>query len=417
MKFSRQEFLKTLGLSAAVLGITPGSLFSLSGGKRAKENQTTKMQVAKKEVNRMKIKDVEVYYFDIPLTEPFKIAIGTVKAANDILVRIITDSGLIGLGEASPFYPITGETQETNLAAARSLREMILGKDPLAIETHLHEFAPFCHTNPSMVAAFDLALHDLLGKAVSLPLFQLLGGERTTLETDITTDLDEPEIMAGRAKKFVADGFRTIKVKVGQAPELDEARLKAIREAIGDGPKIRIDANQGWTVPQALEALRRLEKYRIEFCEQPVAAGDIDGLKVVRQESPIPIMADEAVFLPGDALKLIKAGACDYINIKLMKSGGIANAIRIAHLAEAANMKCMLGCMIESRLALTAAVHVMSAKSHTIIFADLDGFTSHTVDPVINGMKFGGGQITLPELPGLGCDIDPAFLKKMRRAI
>jgi L-alanine-DL-glutamate epimerase-like enolase superfamily enzyme len=220
--------------------------------------------------------------------------------------------------------------------------------------------------------------------------------------------------MAKRAKEFVERGFRTIKVKVGQSPQLDEARIKAIRESIGEGPAIRIDANQGWTVPQAIEALRRLEKYRIEFCEQPVAAGDIDGLRLVREESPIPIMADESLFLPADAIKLIKAGACDYFNIKVMKAAGLANSIRIAHIAEAANIRCMLGCMVESRLALTAAAHVMAAKEN-IVFADLDGFTSHTVDPIIGGMKLDGGKITLPETPGLGCDVDPAFLKKLRR--
>jgi len=414
VKFSRKEFLKSLGLSAAVLGLTSKSLFSALKSDDSPGQQAGKLETAKKEASRMKIKAIEIYYFDIPLTQPFKIAIGTVYAASDVLVRVITDSGLIGLGEASPFLPITGETQETNVTAARHLREMLLGKDPLAIESHLHTMRPFLHTNPSIVAAYDMAFHDLMGKVANMPLFRLYGGERTELETDITSDLDEPQVMAARAKDFVGRGFRTIKVKVGQSPELDEARLKAIREAVGDGPAIRIDANQGWTVPQAIEALRRLEKYRIEFCEQPVAAGDIDGLKVVRQESPIPIMADEALFQPADAIKLIKAGACDYFNIKVMKAGGLSNSLRIAHIAEAANLRCMLGCMIETRLALTGAAHVMAATEN-IVFADLDGFTSHTVDPIIGGMKLDGGKITLPELPGLGCDVDPNFLKKLRR--
>ncbi len=415
MKFSRQEFLKTLGLGAVAVGITPRTLFASPGGSSPKNPQRGGAEKATKEASRMKIKEIEIYYFDIPLVEPFKISIGTVYSASNVLVRIITDSGLVGLGEASPFLPITGETQETNITAARHLREMLLGKDPLAIQSHLREFKPFLHTNPSIVAAFDIAFHDLMGKVAGLPLFRLYGGDRTDLETDITTDLDKPEIMANRAKEFVSRGFRTIKVKVGQAPELDEARIKAIREAIGDGPAIRVDANQGWTVPQAIEALRRLEKYRIEFCEQPVAAGDIEGMAVVRRESPIPIMADESLFLPADAVKLIRAGACDYFNIKVMKAGGLTNSLRIAHIAEAANIRCMLGCMIETRLALTAAAHVMAAADN-IVFADLDGFTSHTVDPIIGGMKLTGGKITLPEQPGLGCDVDPAFLKKLRRA-
>lgn len=396
------------------MGITPPTIFASPGGQSQESRQRGSVEKASKEARRMKIKEIEIYYFDIPLTEPFKISIGTVYSASNVLIRVVTDSGLIGLGEASPFLPITGETQETNVTAARHLREMLLGKDPLAIQSHLREFKPFLHTNPSIVAAFDMAFHDLMGKVAGLPLFRLYGGERTDLETDITTDLDKPEIMASRAKEFINRGFRTIKVKVGQAPELDEARIKAIREAIGEGPAIRIDANQGWTVPQAIEALQRLEKYRIEFCEQPVASVDIEGLAVVRKESPVPIMADESLFLPADAVKLIRAQACDYFNIKVMKAGGLSNSLRIAYIAEAANIRCMLGCMIETRLALTGAAHVMAATDN-IIFADLDGFTSHTIDPIIGGMKLDGGKITLPEQPGLGCDVDPAFLKKLRR--
>lgn len=414
MKISRQAFLKTLGLGTVAFGTLPMSLFSSHHEPLSGAGPSGQTEAMKKSFGQLKIKDIEIYYFDIPLTQPFRIAIGTVTAANDVLIRIITDSGLIGLGEASPFLPITGETQETNITAARHLRDMLIGRDALAIESHLKEMKPFMHTNPSIVAAFDMAFYDLLGKVAGLPLFRLLGGDRTDLETDITVDLDEPQVMAKRAKEFVERGFRTIKVKVGQSPQLDEARISAIRESIGEGPAIRIDANQGWTVPQAIEALRRLEKYRLEFCEQPVLASDIDGLKIVREESPIPIMADESLFLPTDALKLIKAGACDYFNIKIMKAAGLSNSIRIAHIAEAANIKCMLGCMVESRLALTAAAHIMAAQPN-IIFADLDGFTSHTIDPIIGGMKLNGGKITLPETPGLGCDVDPAFLKKLRR--
>lgn len=363
----------------------------------------------------MKIKEVDILYFDIPLKEPFKISIGTMHGANDVLVRIHTDTAIVGLGEACPFSPITGETQEANIAVARNLRGLVLGKDPLAIGSLIREFGAFVRTNPSIVAAFDMALHDILGKASSLPLFRLFGGDRTTLETDITADLDVPEIMAGKAKDFVAKGFKTIKVKVGQDPEMDVARLQAIREAVGYGCSLRIDANQGWTVPQAVEALKRLEKYRIQFVEQPVAAWDTDGMRTVRVKSPIPVMADEALFTPADAIKLIKAEACDYFNIKLMKAGGLLNGLKIAHIAESAGIGCMVGCMLESRLALTAAAHLMAAHRN-ILFADLDGHTFHTVDPIIGGMTMEGGLINVPEGPGLGLDIDPEFLSKMREA-
>jgi L-alanine-DL-glutamate epimerase-like enolase superfamily enzyme len=363
----------------------------------------------------VKIRDIQVYYFDIPLQQPFRISIGTVSAANGVLVRVESDSGLVGWGEASPFPPITGETQETNVTVARSLRQLLLGQDPLAVGSFLRQAGSFLRTNPSILAAFDMALYDIQGKASGLPLFRLLGGDKATLETDITADLDSPEKMAARAKGFLSAGYRTIKIKVGQDPDLDIARLEVIRGAAGYECAISIDANQGWTVPQAISALRRMEKYRVEFVEQPVAAWDLAGMREVRRRSPIPIMADESLFTPPDAIRLIQVEACDYFNIKLMKSGGILNALRITHVAEAANIRCMVGCMLESRLALTAAAHLMAAQPN-IVFADLDGHTSHTVDPVRGGMIVKGGSITLPEDPGLGLDIDPAFLGTLRRA-
>ncbi len=362
----------------------------------------------------MKIKDVDIYYFDIPLAEPFKIAIGTVDRATNVLIRVHTEDGLTGLGEACPFPPITGETQETNIAVAKNLRDMLIGTDALAIESFLDRAAGFVRTNPSIVAAFDMALHDILGKAASLPIYRLLGGELRPLATDITVDLNSPETMAEKARKFIHQGYTKIKVKVGQDPELDTARLEAIRSAIGPEPMISIDANQGWTVPQAISALVGMERFKIEFVEQPVAAWDITGLRAVRERSPIPIMADEALFSPHDAIRLIQAEACDYFNIKLMKAGGLSNSLSIAQIAEAANIRAMVGCMLETRLALTAAAHLMTARRN-IVFADLDGNMSHTIDPIIGGMEVKGGVITLPDSPGLGVDVDPAFIKKLRR--
>jgi L-alanine-DL-glutamate epimerase-like enolase superfamily enzyme len=212
----------------------------------------------------------------------------------------------------------------------------------------------------------------------------------------------------------LAAGFKTFKIKVGQDPDTDVARLQAIREAIGYDYGIRIDANQGWTVAQAITALKAMEKFKIQFCEQPGLYSDIAGMKQVRDESPIGIMADESLFSPTDALKLINAAACDYFNIKLMKAGGMTNGLRIALIGEAANIRCMLGCMIETRLGLTAAAHVHGACGN-IVFADLDGYFSHTFDPIVDGMAVKDGMITLPEKPGLGVDVDPAFLKKLKR--
>ncbi len=404
MAFSRKQFMKTLGLGA--LGMTLPAKWGAA---------QTKVEAAVAGAKALKIKDVEIYYFDIDLVEPFTISLGTVTSTNGVLVRVLTDAGIVGLGESCPFQPITGETQETNIAAARSMREMLKGKDPLAIEAANKTFGAFIHSNPSMVAAYDMALYDILGKVAGLPVFRLLGGDKTTFETDVTTGIDTREKMVKSAKDHVAAGFKTLKVKMGHDPDDDIANLRAIREAVGDGIGLRVDANQGYTVPQAIYALKGVAPLRIQFCEQPVVLSDTSGLRQVREESPIPIMADEALFSPTDAVRLIKADACDFFNIKLMKAGGMTNSLKIATIAEAANIRCMLGCMNETRLALTAAAHVHAA-TRNIVYADLDGYFSHVVDPIVGGMTVKGGMITLPEKPGLGADVDPAYLKKLKRA-
>jgi len=401
MGITRKNFLKLIGLGFIIPEVIKGE-------------EKKELKEAKSEAKRIKIRDIEIYYFDIPMVKPFRIAIGTMEGAKDVLIKIHTDQGIVGIGEACPFPPITGETQETNIAVARALREVLIGKDPLAIEGIFKDFGTFVHTNPSIIAAFDMALYDILGKVAGLPLYRLLGGDRNSFETDLTVDLDTPENMAKMAQDVINKGYKIIKIKVGQDPSLDIERLDAIRGAVGYKYPIRIDANQGWNVPQAIEALNKMEKFQIQFCEQPVPAWNIDGMRVVRNESPIPIMADESLFSPQDALKLIKAEACDYFNIKLMKSGGIRNAIKISNIGESAGIKCMVGCMLETKVALTAASHFV-ASSRNVVFADLDADSSHAVYPVIDGIKVEGGTITLPEKYGLGLDVDPAFLKKLRK--
>jgi len=404
MTISRKDFLKMIG--AGALGA------SLPAGKAL---ASPKLQTAKAEAKRLKVQDVEIYYFDIPLKEPFTITLGTITTSSGVLVKVLTDAGIAGIGESSPFQPVTGDTQETNVVAARAIREMLKGKDPLAIENAHKLFGGFLHSNPAIVAAFDMALYDILGKAAGLPIFRLLGGDKNTFETDVTTGIDTPENMAKSVQTRLAAGFKTFKIKVGMDPDTDVARLQAIRDAIGYDYNIRIDANQGWAPAQAVMALKAMEKFKLQFCEQPGPDFDIAGMKQVRDESPIGIMADESLHYPADAIKLINTAACDYFNIKLMKAGGITNGLRIALIAEAANIRCMLGCMIETRLGLTAAAHVHGATQN-IIFADLDGYFEHTFDPIIDGMAVKNGMITLPEKPGLGTDVDPAFLKKLKKA-
>ncbi|MBC7099535.1 dipeptide epimerase [Candidatus Bipolaricaulota bacterium] len=361
----------------------------------------------------MHITRVAVYKADIPLVAPFRIALGVTEVAENFFVKIETDEGVCGWGEGSPFPAIVGETQATCLAAARDMARLLIGKDPLDIEARLGELSSFLPHNTTARSAFDMALYDILGKAAELPLFRLFGGSPRDLYTDDTIGIDSPENMAEKARTLKEKGFRAIKVKLGTAPAEDIERVRRVREAIGPGIPIRVDANQGWDLPAAVTVLTSIEGLGVQYCEQPVAAGDLEGMREVREKTRIPIMADESLFDLYDALDLIKMGACDYFNIKLSKSGGLHMATKIAAVAEAARLGCMVGCMSETRLALTAAAHLAAARP-VIRFLDLDSALTHTVDPILGGMEYReGGRIELPAGPGLGAEVDPAFLEKL----
>ncbi len=362
-----------------------------------------------------RIAEVRVWPATIQEKGTFRIALGSESAAENVLVRLRTADGVVGWGESSPYSPVTSETQTSNVAIAKDLANLVRGRDPFTIPKIVADMDAFAPGNPSIKAAFEMALWDICGKLCGQPVCCLLGNYRDSFETDLTIFLDTPAAMAETAKTVVRRGFRAIKVKVGEEPDLDIERLRAIRQAVGDNITLRVDANQGWTPAAAVRALKGLEGAHLQLCEQPVPFWDWDGLKFVRQHVPVPVMADEAVQSPHDAIEAVRRGACDMINIKLMKCGGILSAMRIADIAAAANMQCMLGCMSETRLALTAAAHVVAACSN-VLYADLDAFDFLRIDPVFGGMEINSGVIQLPAKPGLGLDVDPAYLKTLTPA-
>jgi L-alanine-DL-glutamate epimerase-like enolase superfamily enzyme len=317
------------------------------------------------------IQRIETFEVRLRYKEPFKISACTSTESRNIVVKIVTDYDVYGFGEASPSKRVTGETPETVRAALDKIAPLLIGMCPLRIAQDVDLMDRVLSGNPSAKAAIDMALHDILGKTTCKPTWRLLGGFRDHVLTDITLSIKSPEKMAEDAVKAVKRGFKALKVKVGTDLTEDLERVKLIRETIGNRPSIRIDANQGWTVPQTLSILRKLEKLNIQFVEQPIKADNIRGLAKIKRNSSIPVMADESIHSPFDAMRLIKVNAVDLINIKLMKSGGIHNAAKIATIAEAANVPCMIGCMAESAIGITAAVHFAAAIKN-IQFADLD---------------------------------------------
>lgn len=347
----------------------------------------------------------------VPIT-PFRNALGLAVKYENLIVRIETGDDCYGLGEGSPLGFITGETQSIGLEAGKVLADILIGKNPLEIEPLLRSMDSLLAGNSTTKSAFDMALYDIGAKYARLPLYAFLGGQKRTIFTNFTIGLNEPEIMAQEAKQYKKDGALAIKVKLGTGRMDDFSRIQAIRQAVGDDILLRVDANQGWDVPTAIATLSDLARFNIQFCEEPVAHWNTNGLKYVREHSPIPIMADESVFSPHDALKLAGIGACDYINIKFAKCGGIFNALKINAIAEAAGIGCMVGQMAASRLGVSAQAHFACARQN-VLFADLDSFRHQHASPITSGVSFDGPFVVIPDTPGHGADADPDYLKSL----
>ena len=364
------------------------------------------------------ITSIEIIKLNIPYKEPFVISLGVIESATNIAIKINTNAGITGIGECAPFVFIVGETQETIYELSKQVGKLLIGKDPLAIEDRLQEIDKAVKGNYTMKSAFDMALYDLLAKKANLPLYKLLGGSNSReIFTDMTISIGTPEKMANDAKRFKDEGFPAIKVKLGTTAEQDVARIKAIRNAVGDDYPIRIDANQGWDTVTAIKTLHELSKYNIEHCEEPIPHWNNRELVKVRENSPISIMADESVFDHHDAFRLASMGACDYFNIKFSKSGGINNALKIVAIAEGSGIKCQVGCMSESRYALTALVHLVAARNNIVHF-DIDSSLMLDEDPVIGGIEYkGNGKWELSDAVGIGADFDPEVIEKMEKFI
>jgi o-succinylbenzoate synthase len=352
----------------------------------------------------MKITDIKIKHISVPLKTPFKTALRTVNSVEDIIVEIYTDTGNIGYGEAQPTGVITGDTAGAIVGAIEDhIKKSIIGMPVENFEELMLKLNNCIIKNTSAKAAIDIALYDLYGQLYNAPLYKLLGGYRKEIITDITISVNDPEEMAKDSLDAIKRGYNTLKIKVGKDSIKDMERMKAIRKAVGHDVNLRIDANQGWKPKEAVKILREMEDagLQIEFVEQPVAAHDIDGLKFVTDNVYIPVLADESVFSPMDALNILQRRAADFVNIKLMKTGGIYNALKICSLAEMYGVECMIGCMLEAKVSVTAAVHLACAKS-IITKIDLDGPVLCSGDPVVGGAIFNEYKINLPEDSGLG---------------
>jgi L-alanine-DL-glutamate epimerase-like enolase superfamily enzyme len=350
----------------------------------------------------VRITGIEVWQHEMRLSEPYMIAYETIESTTNVFLEIKTNEKTVGIGCAAPDLQVTGELPDDVVGACEDVVAPLLkGTDPLRIALHITRLKAKLPSNPSALAMVDMALHDIMGKAAGLPVYKMLGGFRDRMKTSVTIGiLPTPETVA-RAREFIGRGFRALKIKGGIDVEGDIERILKVREAVGEKIELRFDANQGYTVEDALRFVRGSRAARIELIEQPTPKGEPLELGRVTKGVSIPVMADESIMSLLDAFRLAKRDLVDMVNIKLMKVGGIFEALQINSVARAANLEVMVGCMDESALGISAGLHFALARPN-VSYADLDGHLDLIDDP-------GGGSVILKEgvlyptgEPGLG---------------
>jgi L-alanine-DL-glutamate epimerase-like enolase superfamily enzyme len=347
----------------------------------------------------MKINRVTAWPVELLLKEPYTIAYEHIESAVNVFLRIETDAGVLGFGCAAP-DSVTGENGESVLRAFEdSIEPVLSGADPLQRERLIMELFNQLQNQPAALALVDMALYDILGKVAGLPLYRLLGGYRDSIVTSITIGILPVEETVEKAREFVRKGFQALKLKGGKIVSEDVERILKVREAVGREISIRFDANQGYTVAESLEFIRATGGACVEMIEQPTPAEHPELLGRVR--GSIPVMADESLITAQDAFTLAGNGFADLFNVKLMKVGGIAEAMRIGTVARLYHLGIMVGCMDESALSISAGLHLALALPE-IQYADLDGHLDLKDDPADGAVILEKGVLYPTEKPGLG---------------
>jgi o-succinylbenzoate synthase len=353
----------------------------------------------------MKIINIKTKILKAPLKNPFITSLRRVDALEDLVVIIECDDGTLGHGEGAPTPVITGETMGSMVACIEYIKPHIVGREIEDFDAIIALVHSLILKNTTAKSALEIALYDLKAKSLKLPLYRMLGGTKTQFSTDITISMGEIDKMIEDCHSAVALGYDTLKIKIGDNPQKDVERVRAIYDALDKNIKLRLDANQGWTAKESVTLLHALEKQDIiaEFIEQPVAADDIEGLKYIKERVQTPLLADESIFSVKDARKLLEMQAIDYVNIKLAKTAGITQALALADLSKSFGVKCMIGCMLEGPISVAAGVHVASAKADIITMLDLDAVSLLASHPVTTSIQFDESTITLSSTAhGLG---------------
>ena len=351
----------------------------------------------------MKITSVETLLQDIPCRTLATSYRDPLTHKLHTLVRIRTDNGLAGLGEASPLTHFTGETPESvQLAIEQFFASELIGRDPFDLES-IHAWMNNAYPrNTTAKAALDMALFDLIGKALDTPVYRVLGGRtKTRIPLAKGLGIQSVDDTVREASEAVAKGYQTLKLKIGRNPARDRDTLREVRNALGDAIHLRVDANQGYDPKSAVSLIRKLEPLDIQYVEQPVKAHDLTGLAHVRQAVGVPIAADESLQGLSEALNLIRLDAVDVLVIKLIKVGGIFPARKITALAEAAEKRCVVVSPYEIGIGTAAGAHLsLSSTTCSMACEFLD--PSFRPEEPTEGLKMDGGWLDVPDNPGLG---------------
>jgi L-alanine-DL-glutamate epimerase-like enolase superfamily enzyme len=352
----------------------------------------------------MQITNVEVIPIELSLRLPYRTARHPeIDRVAMVFVRVETRANRTAWGCAAFDETITGETLEQVVRACHACADRARDLNPLNTEYALDELSQLTQDTPSVLCAFDMAFHDLLGLATGMPLYRLLGGYRSRIQTSITISVAPVKETVELARNRAKQGFRILKIKGGVDPEEDVRRVRAVREAL---PRLtlRLDADEGYSIRQALDVARALEG-QLEMLEQPTPADDLDALHEVTQHSPVPILADESVVGPPSALEIAARRSADGLSVKLATCGGLRCARQIDTIARAARMATMVGCVHEPAL-LTAAGLCFALSSPNVQYGDLDGHFDLVNDPTAAGFRLEEGWLIAREVPGLGCTVE-----------
>jgi muconate cycloisomerase len=352
----------------------------------------------------------------IALKKPFTIASGTLTHSNHVLVRLVDRDGRVGWGETTTFLEVYGYDQRSLYHTLRDyLIPAVIGMeagDVEAIHRRLDRIAPF---NLMAKAGIDIAAHDLAAQAAGLPLNALLGPRRTDRVPLVgVVDIVGPQEAARSAARQAAQGFRTIKVKIGLDAAADIRRVEAVRAAVGDGVRLRVDGNCGYDRDAALDVFARMEDCALEWIEQPLPAWDLEGMAALAGRLKTPVAADESVTTIHDARRIIAMGAADVVNLKVTKCGGLFRCRRIAELCRASGIPCFLGGCLETTPGMAAAMHFYVSTPAVVSATEILGSPFYEDDVVRRPIELIDDAAVLPDSPGLGVGVDAAKVERYR---